>query len=556
MNRREALGLGAAVVAAAAARPRPALAAHSALFELSLDGATAQAAGGWRTTAPLRAPRRFDLVGLAWEAGAVDAEVRARRRGGRWSAWVPLPAVGDHGPDRGGRTRGTEPAWTGPADLLQLRLRGSARGLRARFVRAEPTARLAGGVVRRLRARARAAQAGPPAIIPRAQWGADAVPPREPPSYGTVQLAIVHHTGPPARDYGPADSAAMVLAFARYHRDANRWNDLGYNFLVDKYGQVFEGRAGGIDQPVVGAHAQGFNSVSTGIACIGDFSTVAQSEAGLDALARLIAWKLPLHGVPVEGQVTVTSGGGASSRHAPGALVTFERIAAHRDANLTACPGDVLFAQLAELRARVAAYAPRATALLSLSVAASRVRGARPTRVAGRLAFADGASPAGATLTVELLRPGALGWEAVGSTVCGADGSWQATVVLPASGRVRAVFAGDATRPRLESPATAVTVLPALTIALGARRAPAGRAVRVRGTLAPAAPRVVCLLERRVGGRWVRGQRKRIAVRGGRYATLVRPRRAGLYRVSIIAPGAVVRRLLRAARDPSGGVRG
>ena len=78
----------------------------------------------------------------------------------------------------------------------------------------------------------------------------------------------MHHTVT-ANDYGPEDSAGIVLAIARYHRNGHGWNDIGYNFLVDQYGQVFEGRAGGLEAAVVGAQAQGYNSVSTGIACLG-----------------------------------------------------------------------------------------------------------------------------------------------------------------------------------------------------------------------------------------------------------------------------------------------
>ena len=77
-----------------------------------------------------------------------------------------------------------------------------------------------------------------------------------------------------------------MLGIARFHRNSNGWNDIGYNFLVDKYGQIFEGRAGGIDQPIVGAQAQGYNSVSTGVSCLGTFTSVAQTPAGMDALAR------------------------------------------------------------------------------------------------------------------------------------------------------------------------------------------------------------------------------------------------------------------------------
>src|SRR6185503_14618684 len=112
-----------------------------------------------------------------------------------------------------------------------------------------------------------------PEIISRDQWGASACPPRAPPQYGEVKLAFIHHTVS-ATDYAPDDSAAMVLAICRYHRNSNGWNDIGYNFLVDRYGKIFEGRAGGVDQAVIGAQAQGYNSQSTGIANLGTFSTV------------------------------------------------------------------------------------------------------------------------------------------------------------------------------------------------------------------------------------------------------------------------------------------
>jgi hypothetical protein len=456
-TRRRVLGAGLAATAGSALVPSTAAAVRRpALFELDLTGgsdpAAEAASAGWRTLEPRRAPRRFDLLGLRWAPGASpETQVRTRRDRGAWSAWLPLHAMGDHAPDaaRGGRGRvlGTEPAWTDTADHFQLRLRGAAPGLRVRFVRAKPTAAVArsvtGRLARRAGAGARASQAPvaagtlrPPRIVTRAEWGADSVPPRAEPDFGEVALAFVHHTVS-ASEYAPEDSAAIVLGIARYHRDSNKWNDIGYNFLVDKYGQVFEGRAGGMDLAVVGAHAQGFNGVSTGIACLGDFTATPQSGAGLAALADIVAWKLALHAVPPEGQVTVTSAGGSTNRYPSGRAVAFERISGHRDANATSCPGSALFAQIPALRAAVArrtpAAPPAAPGALTLTVAATRVRYPKAARVSGTLRFGDGSAPTGAPLELQFrARDG--GWQPLAVARADAAGHYATPLEVPAVG--------------------------------------------------------------------------------------------------------------------------
>jgi len=344
----------------------------------------------------VRAPRAFELAGVRWgDSEAPRAvELRARRSGRRWSPWTPVPIGAGHGPD-GGRRRASDPVWTGRADELELRVRGHRSSLHAAFVAVRDAAR----------PHARVAQApvGPPGVIHRAAWGGDRVEPRDAPTLGEVQVAFVHHTVN-ANDYAPEESAGMVLAIARFHRDHNGWDDLGYNFLVDRYGQVFEGRAGGMDQPVVGAQAQGFNHLSTGIACLGTFGTEALPAPAFEALARTIAWKLAAHATAASGPVTVTSRGGSASRYAAGRQVTLDRVSGHRDGGRTECPGDALHGQLPALRARVAKLAATmphpAVAQPALRARATT----RRVRATGRGVLVRGSAPAGQPVTVSVAR--------------------------------------------------------------------------------------------------------------------------------------------------------
>jgi uncharacterized protein with LGFP repeats len=190
-------------------------------------------------------------------------------------------------------------------------------------------------------------------MITRADWGADRYcRPRAPSEEGQVKAVFVHHTAT-ANSYSASDGRSIVLGICRYHRDTNGWDDIGYNFLVDKYGQIYEGRNGGVRRANVGAQAQGWNAQSTGIANIGTFDSSGQSSAGLRALDRLITWKLEVHHTPLGGRVTLTSAGGSTNRYPEGRRVTFDRISGHRDGNLTDCPGDALYGQLPRLRRAV-----------------------------------------------------------------------------------------------------------------------------------------------------------------------------------------------------------
>ena len=292
------------------------------------------------------ATRNFELVGLHWR-GPGRVAYRTRRLAGHWSRWR-LSSEEDALPDRGSRewramhgSRVGEPQWTGASNAIQYRSLGRVSRVRAFLVRSP---RLAVGGKR-------SQLAGAPPIITRADWHADESIRRAGPYYADgIHLAIVHHTAG-SNSYSKSQSASIVRAIELYHVQGNGWNDIGYNFLVDKYGQIFEGRYGGITRPVIGAHAQGFNSGSVGISLIGDYSSTSITPAARAALVSLIAWRLDLaHIDPLSKVVRVSAG---NPRYAAGTAVTLNAISAHRDVYPTSCPGASLYAQLPSLRTGV-----------------------------------------------------------------------------------------------------------------------------------------------------------------------------------------------------------
>jgi hypothetical protein len=337
---------------------------------------------------PLRAPKRFDLVGLTWDGDKEPAiQVRVRQAGEGWGRWTHVPAHPDGGPDPGTSEKSAEgvsaPVWAGEADYVQYRLSRPVPKLRLEFVNASGTAtaadRARSSVLGALTGAGQAvtgllsAEADPqPTINSRSSWGASECPPRQAASHGSVKASFVHHTAPEANTYTASQVPAMILSICRYHRNTNGWDDIGYNFLVDKYGRLWEGRAGGIDKAVIGAHTRGYNSESTSVANLGTNTSVQATSASLDAMAKLIRWKLPHHGQPTEGTVALTSAGGSGNRYPAGTRVNFNRISGHRDGNSTECPGNALYAQLPDLRRR-SDRPPAAPRSLTASVVSSGI---------------------------------------------------------------------------------------------------------------------------------------------------------------------------------------
>ncbi|HYU60209.1 MAG TPA: N-acetylmuramoyl-L-alanine amidase [Solirubrobacterales bacterium] len=302
----------------------------------------------------IEAPARFDLVGIAGEMRPL--EYRARLEGGEWSAWI--------------ETEFGDPVYFGGADELQVRSRGARPTGELHYVNVSGTQSFADTVLTRVRAAVNAAfvsvagtaiadaQPDAPEIVTREQWGANLAeggcPPRSAPSYGEVDAAVVHHTVS-ANDYTPEEAPSIVLGICRFHRNGNGWNDIGYNFLIDRFGTIYEGRAGGVGAAVVGAQAQGYNSQTFGAASIGTHIVEGVTEAAKEAFAHLIAWKLALHGTIAAGKTQLISGGGPSNKYPAGKKIRVRRVFGHGRVGLTACPGAALKHQIKDIRHRAQA---------------------------------------------------------------------------------------------------------------------------------------------------------------------------------------------------------
>lgn len=394
----------------AVARPHPVRASAEELTVRPVDGARERVGAVLAQLDPGRvAP--FKTIGASWAAGSVHAgqqvEVRTRARG-HWSAWAALAAM-DTAADTGsaddlsassrGRRVVAEPVYVGAADGVQARLRAvRAVGVTAavpsslNVVLIDPGTSAADRDPTATSAAASSAFAGEPqpAVRTRAQWGADESLRTfnsgcGTPSYSaTIKVGFVHHTDTP-NNYAPADVPGMLRGIYAYHVKTQGWCDIGYNFLVDRFGVVWEGRYGGIARPVLGAHTGGFNKDSFAASLLGTYATVTPSDATIAALDHLYAWKLGLHYRDPLGTVVLTSAGGPNTKYALGTQVSFNTISGHRDVGNTTCPGDAAYSQLPRIRTEVRSVLGSGLVNPGITATATSYGGTGPTVTAGVL---------------------------------------------------------------------------------------------------------------------------------------------------------------------------
>jgi len=505
-----------------------ALGAASSVFEMRLP---AGSFAHGRVTPELRAPQPFDLLGVEWSSpAAARVELRARRANGTWTSWVAAPVSSGHGPDGGAARLITEPVWAGDSDAFQLRASAPLRGARVHFVHSSGEGMLLSAAASKLAKPVLAAGPGQPRILARSSWAGSGNRPSTAPGYGEIQLAFIHHTET-ANAYSAGQVPAMIRSIFHFHRDVRGWHDIGYNFLVDKFGRIWEGRLGGIDEPVVGAQAGGYNLVSTGVALLGSYQSHGASPAALEALSRLTAWKLALHGVRATGTTTVhvDPAGAAFSRFPANAPVRLKRISGHRDADSTDCPGNSLYRQLPRIRSRAAALAPR-VASCTISALAAQAAYPSPIPVEGVLSLLGGGPVANAEIEVQ--RRGAKGEQTLAKAVTDANGHWSAGVISPEDAALRALYRGGGAKLAVVSPTLYVAVAPAISLQTSTANAAPGTPVQVSGQVQPAKSVVhVVVAMQQADGTSSQVSSKKVRTSGGSFATTIQLNDPGQYTI-------------------------
>jgi len=367
--------------------------ATKALGDVTAGSATA-GAGAASRAAPAGLTRvvepgfRFDMVGLLCDdqhaaRSCFTVSLRTSVDGRTWTPWLSADlevrasvALGGKrdGPDSvrtaDGPAAFTEPVWVGSARYVEVRADaaggGDATGItlggvRLMFLNTSGDGTTGDRLVSVLRGTVAAiarigatpaagAMTATPDIVRRADWGANESWRTHDPEYAPVKMAFVHHTVN-ANSYTRAQAPGIVRGIYYYDTKGLKWSDLGYNFLVDRYGTVYEGRYGGITKGVIGAQVLGFNTSSTGIAMIGTFSSVTPPSAMMRALKQLLAWKLDIHHVDPQGSARMECHW--TQKFTEGETVVLPAIAGHRQANYTACPGDALYRLLPAVRGAV-----------------------------------------------------------------------------------------------------------------------------------------------------------------------------------------------------------
>ncbi|ARR81041.1 LGFP repeat-containing protein [Mycobacterium intracellulare] len=323
----------------------------------------------------------FSLVALTGDLAGTSTRVRARHSDGSWGPWyqteyetaAPDPSGAAHPAGVAEGPRGTDPVFVGTTTTVQIAV---TRPLDAKATQPPPTEakdlgykpasreqpfgqNISAVLISPPQAPNQTQWTPPsgvvmpgqaPPIISRAEWGADESLRCGSPQYDNgIRAAVIHHTAG-SNDYSPLESAGIVKAIYTYHSKTLGWCDIAYNALVDKYGQVFEGSAGGLTKAVEAFHTGGFNRNTWGVSMIGNFDDVPPTPIQLRTVGRLLGWRLGIDGVDPKGTVQLESAGSHYTTFPAGSVATLPTIFTHRDVGNTDCPGNAAYALMDEIR--------------------------------------------------------------------------------------------------------------------------------------------------------------------------------------------------------------
>lgn len=190
-------------------------------------------------------------------------------------------------------------------------------------------------------------------VVPRSGWGADASVFKDFGTQITPQALVIHHTAS-SNNYTPEQASAQVRAIYMYQAKSLGWGDIGYNFLVDKYGTKYEGRAGSLDKVRTGAHTAGFNHATLAISALGNYEEVDAPDALVKSIISLGAWQMAKYGIDPAGTTKLTAKNvGWSTRYAAGQSVTLPTIFGHITTSNTLCSGKNLIADLPAIKSQI-----------------------------------------------------------------------------------------------------------------------------------------------------------------------------------------------------------
>lgn len=295
-------------------------------------------------------PIRANIIGASWVGDTKHIYIRSKVNNGKWSNWAVLTSDNE-GPNPLSKeaskfaknTNFANPVYVAQADQIQLKNPNNTviKNFKIDAINSEGTANTKSRAISLIKTKAdnfipeAAAIALKPMINLRESWGA--VRPKVAPEIVDKTVGVVVHHTVSTNSYSCKSVPSMLRGIQAYHMRSNGWNDIGYNFVIDRCGGIWEARQGGILSAVVGAHTAGFNTNTVGIAMLGTYASARPSQAAQRSLQKLIAWRLDNDHILPSGYMKVTAR--SSDKFKKGSVVTAKAVSGHRDLYPTACPG-------------------------------------------------------------------------------------------------------------------------------------------------------------------------------------------------------------------------